>query len=51
MWSYSLKNHEKQTGITLEKVMKDKDIKISKVVDKWARAFIVDSKTQLYNVF
>ena len=50
MWTYTLKNHERQSGITLDKVMKDKDIKIMKVVDKWRRAIVLDSKPSYFTV-
>ena len=44
VWMYTHENQEKQLGITLADNMKKNHIKISKVIDKWKKAFIVDSK-------
>ena len=50
MWTYTLRNHERQSGITLDQVMKDKDIKVAKVVDKWRRAIVLDSNIKRFIV-
>ena len=43
-WFYSAESQNKASGPSLMENLRKMDVKVSKVVDKWDRAFLLDSK-------
>ena len=43
-WFYSAESTNKACGPSLMENLRKMDVKVSKVVDKWDRAFLLDSK-------
>lgn len=46
-WFYSAESTNKACGPSLMENLRKMDVKVSKVVDKWDRAFLLDSKVTL----